>query len=234
MQVGRQVTKGDTPHISGMCSEQVPCGSTHLSLQLSQNTPSAKASGREAVFRAAASANVRPVASLNEVFAPVRAVQQGRPDCQCRILLLPSQGQTPSNTPVAMHSRLLELMGSITITSVRPPPSLFLKQCDRPCVQRAAAGVGCCCCCLSQADGAQPRNSEAWGPVDTTHHHTVGIGLQILACPHKQHRSSPILLWHAGESSSPADRRRNGMTSGTPSCWAAGSAILQLHREGME
>lgn len=36
-------------------------------------------------------------------------------------------------SPVAMHSKLLELMGSITITSVRPPPSAFMKQCDKPC-----------------------------------------------------------------------------------------------------
>lgn len=33
-----------------------------------------------------------------------------------------------------MHSRLAALMGSITSTSLRPPPSFFMKQFDRPCV----------------------------------------------------------------------------------------------------
>jgi hypothetical protein len=43
---------------------------TYLSLQLSQNLPSAKASGNAALSLATASASVRPVANLKEVLAP--------------------------------------------------------------------------------------------------------------------------------------------------------------------
>jgi hypothetical protein len=32
-----------------------------------------------------------------------------------------------------MHSKLAELIGSITMTSVKPPPSAFMKQCAKPC-----------------------------------------------------------------------------------------------------
>jgi hypothetical protein len=45
---------------------------THLSLQLSQNLPSANASGNAALSLATASASVRPVANLKEVLAPGR------------------------------------------------------------------------------------------------------------------------------------------------------------------
>jgi hypothetical protein len=44
-----------------------------------------------------------------------------------------------------MHSKLLELMGSITMTSVRPPPSAFSKQCDKPCTDRSRQQIVSVC-----------------------------------------------------------------------------------------
>jgi hypothetical protein len=94
-------------------------------------------------------------------------------------------------------------------------------------VSAAAAFVGAC---AAASDGALARNPDAGMPTDTTHHHAVDIGLQILARPHQDPRSSPKLLRHAADSRSQADRRRNAMPDCIPSCWAAGSAVLQLHR----
>jgi hypothetical protein len=87
-----RVLRSSTHWHAAFCCEAVTASGcfAHLSMKLSQNTPSTKASGSAALSLAAASASVRPVANLNEVLAPAGwAVRKFQWVCQWPMVFVP-------------------------------------------------------------------------------------------------------------------------------------------------
>lgn len=133
--------------------------------------------------------------------------------------------------PVAMHSKLLELIGSITITSVRPPPSFFMKQCDRPCEASSSDHPQA----LLRGSPTPTRANAASGLYNVTnyrclsHHTAVYIPIKVFSCLGND--TVPTLHVRLLQQLQPAGQlvRRSWACSGC--CKTAGSAVVQLHCE---